>query len=101
MALCCYAHAGKVFMAVQAHWLSACLGVMLELRVADVLLSGTKTNGKQQQAMHIDEVGAGDRGSLPTDTAAAASCNCSKGSAALSRPAAWVTYRGHRHQPMA
>lgn len=47
-------------MAVQAHWLSACLGVMLELRVADVLLGGTKTNGKQQQAMHIDEVGAGD-----------------------------------------
>lgn len=50
--------AGKVFKAVQAHWLSACMGVMLELHVADVLLGGTKTNGKHQQGMHIDEVRA-------------------------------------------
>jgi hypothetical protein len=41
-----------VFGAVQAHWLTACLHVMLELHVADVLLQHTDS----QQGMHIDEV---------------------------------------------
>lgn len=69
--LCCVA--GKVFQAAQAHWLSACLHVMLELRVADVLMRHTdsaappagpspgaaaadKTGSDAQQGMHVDEV---------------------------------------------
>ena len=47
-------YAGKVFKAVQAHWLSACMHVMLELRVADALVKGSSTTG--QQGMHVDEV---------------------------------------------
>jgi hypothetical protein len=43
-----------VFKAVQAHWLSACMHVMLELRVADALVKGSSTTG--QQGMHVDEV---------------------------------------------
>lgn len=61
--------AGKVFAAVQAHWLSACMHVMLELHVADVLVqysgtaeapagpTGSQPAAAAQQGMHIDEVG--------------------------------------------
>jgi hypothetical protein len=60
-----------VFQAAQAHWLSACLHVMLDLHVADVLCkadgadqapagadsSSAAANGSsQQQGMHIDQV---------------------------------------------
>lgn len=59
---------GKVFQAAQAHWLTVCLHVMLDLHVADVLCKGAaggdqaptgadSTNGpQQQQGMHIDQV---------------------------------------------
>jgi hypothetical protein len=64
----CARPAGKVFAAVQAHWLSACMHVMLELHVADVLVQHSSTaeapagpNSKSaaaaQQGMHIDDVG--------------------------------------------
>jgi hypothetical protein len=32
------AAAAKVFGAIQGHWLSACLGVILQLRIADILV---------------------------------------------------------------
>eukprot|EP00879_Flechtneria_rotunda_P029871 GHRR01032334.1.p1 GENE.GHRR01032334.1~~GHRR01032334.1.p1 ORF type:complete len:371 (+),score=126.55 GHRR01032334.1:187-1299(+) len=32
----------KVFAAVQGHWLSACIGVMLQLRIADILVANTQ-----------------------------------------------------------
>lgn len=61
---------GKVFQAAQAHWLSACLHVMLDLHVADVLCKGAAGGDQapagadssaadgpqQQQGMHIDQV---------------------------------------------
>jgi hypothetical protein len=42
--------AAKVFGAIQGHWLSACLGVMLQLRVADILVDHTSSSSSHANA---------------------------------------------------
>jgi hypothetical protein len=42
--------AAKVFAAVQGHWLSACLGVMLQLKIADILVDHTNSSSSHANA---------------------------------------------------
>lgn len=35
-------YTARVFEAIQGHWLSACLGVMLDLKIADLLTQETE-----------------------------------------------------------
>jgi hypothetical protein len=44
------AAAAKVFGAIQGHWLSACLGVMLQLKIADMLVDHTNSSSSHANA---------------------------------------------------
>jgi hypothetical protein len=44
------AAAAKVFGAIQGHWLSACLGVMLQLKIADILVDATNSSSSHANA---------------------------------------------------
>jgi hypothetical protein len=44
------AAAAKVFGAIQGHWLSACLGVMLQLKIADMLVDHSNSSSSHANA---------------------------------------------------
>lgn len=53
-------HAAIVFQAAQAHWLSACLRVMLELKVADHLVAATDVTATSSSSSASASAPAGE-----------------------------------------
>jgi hypothetical protein len=75
-------NAAIVFQAAQAHWLSACLRVMLELKVADHLVAATDATSTSSSASASAPAGEADHaaaaGGVELQQVGWLKCGCSK-----------------------